>query len=53
MKGLGISVKKGVRIDAIPKVLLPPSKVVFQKQQWDKAKVAAELREKLCVFLLF
>mmetsp|Transcript_8670 Transcript_8670/g.19467 ORF Transcript_8670/g.19467 Transcript_8670/m.19467 type:complete len:1240 (+) Transcript_8670:342-4061(+) len=48
MKKLGKSVKKGARVDALLKVLLPPSKVVFQKQQRDKekAKVAAELREK-------
>ena len=40
--------KNGSRVDALLKVLLPPSKVVFQKQQSDKekAKVAAELREK-------
>lgn len=48
VKGLGKSVKKGSRVDALLKVLLPPSKVVFKKQQKDKekAKVAAELREK-------
>jgi len=48
VKGLGKSAKKGSRVDALLKVLLPPSKVVFQKQQRDKekAKVAAELREK-------
>lgn len=48
MRGLGKSVKKGSRVDALLRVLLPPSKVVFQKQQRDKekAKVAAELREK-------
>mmetsp|Transcript_32183 Transcript_32183/g.68104 ORF Transcript_32183/g.68104 Transcript_32183/m.68104 type:complete len:1250 (-) Transcript_32183:85-3834(-) len=48
VKKLGKSVKKGTRVDALLKVLLPPSKVVFQKQQRDKekAKVAAELREK-------
>mmetsp|Transcript_22691 Transcript_22691/g.40604 ORF Transcript_22691/g.40604 Transcript_22691/m.40604 type:complete len:515 (-) Transcript_22691:69-1613(-) len=48
MKKLGKSVKKGARVDALLRVLLPPSKVVYQKQQRDKdkAKVAAELREK-------
>ena len=48
VKKLGKSVKKGSRVDALLKVLLPPSKVVFLKQQRDKekAKVAAELREK-------
>lgn len=42
------SIKKGSRIDALLKVLLPPSKVVHAKQSADKekAKVAAELREK-------
>lgn len=42
------SAKQGARVDALLKVLLPPSKVVFNKQQRDKekAKVAAELREK-------
>lgn len=51
VKNLGKSVKKGARVDALLKVLLPPSKVVFQKQQKDKekAKVAAELREKVRV----
>ena len=41
-------VKQGQRIDALLKVLLPASKVVFEKQKVDKekAKVAAELREK-------
>ena len=45
---MGKSVDEGSRVDALLKVLLPPSKVVFQKQQRDKekAKVAAELREK-------
>lgn len=48
VKGLGKTAKKGIRVDALLKVLLPPSKVVFQKQQRDKekAKVATELREK-------
>lgn len=51
VKSLGKSVKKGARVDALLKVLLPPSKVVFKKQQKDKekAKVAAELREKVSV----
>jgi hypothetical protein len=41
-------VKQGQRIDALLKALLPASKVVFEKQKVDKekAKVAAELREK-------
>ena len=48
VRELGKSIKKGSRVDALLRVLLPPSKVVFQKQQRDKekAKVAAELREK-------
>ncbi|KAL7541115.1 hypothetical protein ACHAXR_011451 [Thalassiosira sp. AJA248-18] len=48
VKKLGKTVKKGARVDSLLKVLLPPSKVVFHKQQKDKekAKVAAELREK-------
>lgn len=48
VKNLGKLVKKGSRVDALLKVLLPPSKVVFLKQEKDKekAKVAAELREK-------
>lgn len=48
VKKLGKNVKKGARVDSLLKVLLPPSKVVFHKQQKDKekAKVAAELREK-------
>ncbi|KAL3809755.1 hypothetical protein ACHAXA_011428 [Cyclostephanos tholiformis] len=48
VKQLGKTVKIGARVDALLKVLLPPSKVVYQKQQRDKekAKVAAELREK-------
>lgn len=48
VKEMGKSVEEGSRVDALLKVLLPPSKVVFQKQQRDKekAKVAAELREK-------
>jgi len=48
VKGLGKNAKKGSRVDALLRVLLPPSKVVFRKQQRDKekAKVAAELREK-------
>jgi hypothetical protein len=42
------SVKKGSRVDALLKVLLPASRVVHAKQASDKekAKVAAELREK-------
>mmetsp|Transcript_4509 Transcript_4509/g.12702 ORF Transcript_4509/g.12702 Transcript_4509/m.12702 type:complete len:1259 (-) Transcript_4509:34-3810(-) len=42
------AVKQGQRIDALLKALLPASKVVFEKQKADKekAKVAAELREK-------
>jgi hypothetical protein len=38
----------GSRVDVLLKVLLPASKVVYEKQQADKekAKVAAELREK-------
>ena len=42
------TVKTGARVDALLKVLLPPSKIVYHKQQRDKekAKVAAELREK-------
>mmetsp|Transcript_12807 Transcript_12807/g.28342 ORF Transcript_12807/g.28342 Transcript_12807/m.28342 type:complete len:1192 (+) Transcript_12807:60-3635(+) len=41
-------VKAGTRVDSLLKVLLPASKVVYEKQQKDKekAKVAAELREK-------
>ena len=48
MKELSETAKEGSRVDALLKVLLPPSKIVFQKQQGDKekAKVAAELREK-------
>ena len=48
LKNMGKSIKEGSRVDALLKVLLPPSKVVFEKQQRDKekAKVAAELREK-------
>ena len=48
VKQLGKTVKNGARVDVLLKALLPPSKVVFQKQQRDKekAKVAAELREK-------
>ena len=48
IKRLGESVEEGSRVDALLKVLLPPSKVVYEKQQRDKekAKVAAELREK-------
>ncbi|KAL7551395.1 hypothetical protein ACHAWF_017110 [Thalassiosira exigua] len=48
VKGLGDDVEEGSRVDALLKVLLPPSKVVYQKQEKDKekAKVAAELREK-------
>lgn len=40
--------KEGSRVDALLKVLLPASKVVFEKQLEDKekARVAAELREK-------
>ncbi len=42
------SIKKGSRVDALLKVLLPGSQVVHAKQTADKekAKVAAELREK-------
>lgn len=41
-------IKKGFRVDALLKVLLPASRVVNAKQTADKekAKVAAELREK-------
>ncbi len=41
-------VKKGSRVDMLLKLLLPASKVVYQKQMADKekARVAAELREK-------
>jgi len=48
IKKLGKSVEEGSRVDALLKVLLPPSKVVFEKQERDKekARVAAELREK-------
>jgi transcription-repair coupling factor len=48
VKKLGTSVDKGSRVDALLKVLLPPSKVVFTKQEKDKekAKLAAELRDK-------
>lgn len=48
VKRLGKDVKRGQRVDALLKVLLPSSKVVFKKQEKDKekAKVAAELREK-------
>mmetsp|Transcript_24990 Transcript_24990/g.36953 ORF Transcript_24990/g.36953 Transcript_24990/m.36953 type:complete len:1110 (+) Transcript_24990:134-3463(+) len=40
--------KKGSRVDILLKLLLPASKVVYQKQLADKekAKVAADLREK-------
>ena len=42
------AVKQGKRVDALLKVLLPASKVVYEKQKRDqeKAKVAAELRDK-------
>lgn len=42
------SIKKGSRVDALLKVLLPASKVVHAKQTADKekAKIATELREK-------
>jgi hypothetical protein len=42
------TVKTGARVDALLKVLLPPSKIVYHKQQKDKekAKYSAELREK-------
>ena len=42
------NIKKGSRVDALLRVLLPASKVVNQKQNADKekARVAAELREK-------
>ena len=48
VKKLAKSVDEGSRVDVLLKVLLPPSKVVFEKQERDKekAKVAAELREK-------
>ena len=48
IKKLGETVEEGSRVDALLKVLLPPSKIVYEKQQRDKekAKVAAELREK-------
>ena len=48
VKKLGTSVNEGARVDALLKVLLPPSKVVFMKQEKDKekAKLAAELRDK-------
>lgn len=48
VKKLAKSVEEGSRVDVLLKVLLPPSKVVFEKQERDKekAKVAAELREK-------
>eukprot|EP00986_Skeletonema_menzelii_P002138 scaffold593_cov147-Skeletonema_menzelii.AAC.9 len=48
VKKLGTSVEEGSRVDALLKVLLPPSKVVFKKQEKDKekAKLAAELRDK-------
>lgn len=48
VKKLGTSVEEGGRVDALLKVLLPPSKVVFKKQEKDKekAKLAAELRDK-------
>ena len=41
-------IKKGSRVDALLKVLLPASRVVHEKQEADKekAKVATELREK-------
>ena len=41
-------VKRGARIDALLKVLLPASRVVHMKEESDKekAKVAADLREK-------
>lgn len=41
-------VKKGARVDALLKVLLPASRVVHMKEKSDKdkAKVAAELRGK-------
>jgi hypothetical protein len=47
IKDLG-SVKEGARVGALLKVLLPATKVVFEKQESDKekAKVAHELREK-------
>ena len=48
VKNLGTSVDEGSRVDALLKVLLPPSKVVFTKQEKDKEKamLAAELRDK-------
>lgn len=47
VKNLSI-VDSGSRVDVLLKVLLPASKVVYDRQQEDKekAKVAAELREK-------
>ncbi len=41
-------IKRGSRVDALLKVLLPASRVVYIKEQSDKekAKVAADLREK-------
>eukprot|EP00985_Skeletonema_marinoi_P013911 scaffold7006_cov174-Skeletonema_marinoi.AAC.1 len=48
VKKLGTSVDEGSRVDSLLKVLLPPTKVVFTKQEKDKekAKLAAELRDK-------
>ena len=48
IRGMRDNIESGSRVDALLKVLLPPSKVVFKKQQKDKekARVAAELREK-------
>ena len=48
VKNLAGSVEEGSRVDALLKVLLPPSKIVYEKQERDKekAKVATELREK-------
>ena len=48
VKNLATSAEKGERVDVLLRLLLPPSKVVFQRQQEDKekAKVATELREK-------
>lgn len=48
VKNLAKSIDEGSRVDFLLKVLLPPSKIVYEKQERDKekARVAAELREK-------
>ena len=48
VRNFGNLVGEGQRVDALLKLLLPASKVVYDKQQKDKeaAMVAAELREK-------